>query len=65
MIKAEIAKNLVAGDPNLMAPEKRDALLEAARAIYDRDHTVTITLRKQDLAMADMMAARIDDLPKA
>jgi hypothetical protein len=65
MIKAKIAESLVARDPSLMAPEKRDALLDAVRAIYDRDHTVTITLTEQDLAAADMMAARIDDLPKA
>jgi hypothetical protein len=65
MIQAEIAKNIVAVDPSLIAPEQRDALFEAVRAIYDRDHTVTITLTEQDLAAADMMASRTDDLPKA
>jgi hypothetical protein len=62
---AKIAKTLVEIDPGLVAPEKRDVLLEAVRAVYDRDHTVTITLTEQDLAAADMMAARTDDLPKA
>ena len=64
MIEAEIAKILVKNDPGLIAPEKREALLEAVNAIYDRGHTVTITLTEQDLAVADMMAARTDDLPK-
>jgi lipoate-protein ligase A len=65
MIKAKIAKTLVEIDPDLLAPEKRDVLLEAVRAVYDRDHAVTITLTEQDLAAADMTAARTDDLPKA
>ncbi len=65
MIQAKIAKNLVEGDPGLAAPEKRDELLEAMRAIYDRDHAVKITLTEQDLAVAELMAARTDDLPKA
>jgi hypothetical protein len=65
MIKAKIAKTLVENDPALMVPEKRDVLLEAVRAVYDRDHAVTITLTKQDLAAAHMIAVRTDDLPKA
>jgi hypothetical protein len=65
MIKAEIAKNLVTSDPSLIVSERREALLEAVNAIYDRDHTVTITLTEQDLAAAYMMAARTDDLSKA
>jgi hypothetical protein len=62
MIKAEIAKTLVKSDQGLMAPERRDALLEAMNAIYDRDHAMKITLTEQDLAAADMMAARTDDV---
>jgi hypothetical protein len=65
MIKAKIAKTLVESDPSLVAPEKCDVLLEAVRTVYDRDHAVTITLTEQNLAAADMMAARTDDLPKA
>jgi hypothetical protein len=65
MIKAEVAKTFVKGDPGLMAPEKRNALLEAVEAIYDRDHAVKIKLTEQDLAAAELMAARTDDLPKA
>jgi len=65
MIWAEIAKTLVKGDPGLAAPEKRDVLLGAMRAIYDRDHTVEIRLTEQDLAVVELMADRTDDLPKA
>jgi hypothetical protein len=65
MAKAEIAKTLVDNDPSLMAPEKREALLEAVSAIYDRDHAVKIKLTEQDLAAVAMMVARTDDLPKA
>lgn len=65
MIKAKIAKILVEADPDLLTPEKRDALLEAVRAVYHRDHALTITLTEQDLAAAYMTAARTDDLPKA
>jgi hypothetical protein len=64
MIKAEIAKTLVESDPGLMAPEKRDALLEAVKAIYDRDHAVIVTLTEKDLAKVELMVARTDDLPQ-
>lgn len=63
--EAEIAKTLVDGDPDLAAPEKRDALLEAIRAVYRRDHALVITLTEQELAQAELMAARTDDLPEA
>ena len=65
MIWAEIAKTLVKGDPGLAAPEKRDVLLGAMRAIYDRSHTVEIRLTEQDLAVVELMVDRTDDLPKA
>jgi hypothetical protein len=65
MIKAGIAKSFVKGDPSLMAPEKRNALLEAVTAIYDRDHTITITLTEQDRAAIELIVARTSDLPKA
>ena len=65
MIKAKIAKALVEGEPGLAAPEKRDALLGAIRAIYDWDHALIVRLTEQDLAAAHLMAARTDDLPKA
>jgi hypothetical protein len=48
-----------------MVSENREALLEAVNVIYDRDHSVKITLTEQDLVAAEMMAARTDDLPQA
>jgi hypothetical protein len=65
MTQAEIAKTLVKNDPSLMAPEQRNALLEAVSAIYDRDHAEIVTLTEQELAAAELMAARTHDLPKA
>jgi hypothetical protein len=65
MIRAEIAKTLIQSNPGFAAPEKRDVLLEAVRAIYDRDHSVTITLTEEDLAALGMVIARTDDLSKA
>ncbi len=65
MIKAKIAKTLVEGNPGLATPEKRDALLEAIEAIYDRDHGVRITLSEEDLASAVLRVTRTNDLPKA
>lgn len=56
---------LVTSDPSLMVSENREALLEAVNVIYDRDHSVKITLTEQDLVAAEMMAARTDNLPKA
>jgi hypothetical protein len=65
MAKAKIAKTLIRRDPGLVAPKKRDVLLEPVRAIYDRDHSIKVTLTKQDTAAVKMLVARTDDLPKA
>ena len=65
MLQAEIAKDLVAKDESLMAPNNRHLLLEAVEVIYDRDHTVRVTLTKQNLAAAELMMARTNELPQA
>ena len=65
MIKAEIAKTLVASDEGLMTPQNRHLLLETVEAIYDRDHTVTVTLTKQELATVELMVSRTSKLPQA
>ena len=65
MIKAEIAKTLVKGDPRLATPERRDVLLSAIEVIYDRDHAVIVSLSEEKEAAAYLMAARTDDLPHA
>jgi hypothetical protein len=64
-IKAKIARQLVTNDPDLMKPEKRDHLMRAIREIYDRDHTVGVTLSDQDIAKARMAVTHEDDLPQA
>jgi hypothetical protein len=65
MLRAEIAKALVASDETLMAPNNRHLLLEGVEAIYDRDHTATVTLTDQDFAAAELMVARTNKLPQA
>ena len=64
-IKAKIAKTLVESQAALVQPENKDTLLSKMDAIYDRDHAVIITLGPEDMALAEMLAAREDDLPKA
>jgi hypothetical protein len=65
MIKAEIAKRLIAVSPDLLAVDKRPDLIKAVELIYDRDHTVRVTLTDKDLAFARMAATHEDDLPQA
>jgi hypothetical protein len=64
-IKAKIAKTLVESQAALVRPENKDTLLSEMDAIYDRDHAVIITLGPEDIALAEMLAAHEDDLPKA
>jgi hypothetical protein len=64
MQKAEIAKALVATDESLLTPTKRHLLLEGIEAIYDRDHSVKITLTAESLALVELLAARTDELPR-
>ena len=47
MKKAEIAKSLVEKDPSFMEPANRDKLMGEIYAIYDREHTVKVTLSPQ------------------
>lgn len=62
---AEAAKKLVENDPTLLLPENKDRLLNEAGSIYNGDHTVTVTLTPEDLALVKMIATHEDDLPKA
>jgi hypothetical protein len=62
---AEAAKKLVENDPTLLFPENKDRLLNEARSIYNGDHTVTVTLTPEDLALVKIIATHEDDLPKA
>ena len=65
MIKAEIAKKLVHGDPTLLLPANKHKFRAAIESIYDCDHAVFVELCPQDLAAAKMMATHEDDLPRA
>jgi len=65
MIKAEIAKRLVAESPDLVAEDKRPDLIKAVNMIYDRDHAIVVRLSDEDLALAQMVATHEDDLPQA
>jgi hypothetical protein len=60
----EVGRYLEGYDGVLLAYRAPD-VLEAVRAIYDRDHSVTITLTEEDLAALGMVIARTDDLSKA
>jgi hypothetical protein len=65
MKKAEIAKSLVEKDPSFMEPANRDKLRGEIDAIYDREHTVKVTLSPADIAAAVMLVTHEDVLPRA
>jgi hypothetical protein len=65
MIKAEIAKRLIAESPDLLAEDKQSDLIKAVNLIYDRDHAVKVTLTDEDLAFVRLAATHEDDLPQA
>jgi hypothetical protein len=65
MIQAEIAKDLVARNPELLAADNRKHLIQAVEAIYNRDHAITVTLTDENMAVARMIATHEDDLPHA
>ena len=47
MIEAEIAKTLVEKNPSLLLSVNKDKLRNEIQSIYDREHTVTVTLDAQ------------------
>ena len=65
MTKANIAKELIAENPNLASPLCMEKLMEAIDRIYMDNHATVITLSDQDIAMAQMMATHEDDLSRA
>jgi hypothetical protein len=65
MIQAEIAKRLVAESSELLDKGKRPELIKAVKMIYDRDHSVVVTLSQQETEFAKMVATHEDDLPQA
>lgn len=50
MLMAGIAKRLLAEQPELMADERKEELLDAVDAIFKRDHTVTMTLTDWEIS---------------
>ena len=65
MIKANIAKDLIADSPDLISPDQKTELMEAIDQIYEGDHAVTIKLDEEEIAEAQMAMAHEDDLPQA
>ena len=66
MMKAEIAKRLIAKSPDLLAEDKRPDLIKAVEMIYDKDHAVVVELTDDDPEFVRMMASmHEDDLPQA
>ena len=66
MMKAEIAKRLIAESPDLLAEDKRPDLIKAVEMIYDKDHAVVVELTDDDPEFVRMMASmHEDDLPQA
>jgi hypothetical protein len=64
MIKADIAKVLVARDESLIWPDNRQQLLEAVKAVYNRDHSITVIWTPENRAEVDLMMARPNELPQ-
>ncbi len=65
MIKADIAKDLVAETPRLVLPEKKTELMAAIDQIYQADHAVVIKLDDVQIAAAEMAMTHEDDLPQS
>jgi len=65
MIKAEIAKRLIAETPDLLAENRQPDLIKAVKVIYERDHAVFVKLTDEDRAFVRMATTHEDDLPSA
>ena len=65
MIKAEIAKKLADKEPALLLLTNKDKFRKEIDTIYDREHTVKVTLSPEQVAGADLSLTHEDDLPQA
>jgi hypothetical protein len=65
MTMAEIARELVSRNPELVCPEKKDELMAAINAEYTRKHDVIVQLDEKDDALVKMLATDSEDLPQA
>jgi hypothetical protein len=65
MIKAEIAKDLIAASPELLEDDKRPDLIKAVNLIYMRNRALVVELTDEDVAFVRMIATHEEDLPRA
>lgn len=62
-IKAKIAAQLVAEDPGLTSPNRREELISQVDTAYERGHVVSVTLSNKQVAMCRMLATDPKELP--
>ncbi len=65
MTKVNIARQLIAENPDLASPDYKENLLQAVNRAYEGDHSVVVELNDLDIATAIMAIANEDDLPQA
>jgi hypothetical protein len=66
MGRADEVKKRVSERPELLLPENKNELRATFKQILDyRENVADVTLTEQDIAFADMIATREDDLPSA
>ena len=65
MTQANIAKNLIAQDPNLASPDHQKELMQSIDHIYMGEHAVMVKLDEKDVTMVRMSVTHEDDLPIA
>jgi hypothetical protein len=58
MTKAEIARKLAEKDPALLSRENKDKFLSEINSIYERDHTVFVTLSEEEAFANDCHSRR-------
>ena len=63
MGQAEVAKKLVAENPELLLPMNQGKLWNEMKSIYNGPYTVTLS--DQDMAFARILATEEDELPSA
>ena len=62
---AEIAKELVAENPDLLDPNSKSDLMELVNKVYSEKHCVAVSLTEEDIRMIELAATHEDDLPLA
>jgi hypothetical protein len=65
MTMANIAKDLIATNPNLASPGCEEELMENVDRIWTADHCTTITLDEKDIAIVRLAMTDVEGLPGA